>query len=181
MFINLCSAQKKLNSETVQSKLVSSSLLLLPGGAAFSIFARKTSIVSESHAEVNSSNLAGMKHLLCSYTRSNRRGGEVRFPREERRAAPNSPFGCRWGLALIARRNVCDSSHTFAPKFGDVWRGYLRKSSPFTSFLLTFGKLTSKFELLSQFRKVENRRPSVAAYGKAVPSRPFHLRSVSWR
>ena len=65
MFINLCSAQKKLNSETVQSKLVSSSLLLLPGGAAFPISARKTSIVSESHAEVNSSNISGLKHSLC--------------------------------------------------------------------------------------------------------------------
>ena len=56
---------KKLNSETVQSKLVSSSLLLLPSVAAFSIFARKTSIVYESHAEVNSSNISGLEHSLC--------------------------------------------------------------------------------------------------------------------
>ena len=34
-------------------------------------------------------------------------------------------------------------------------RGYLRKSSPFTSFLLTFGKLTLKIEMLSQFWKVK--------------------------
>ena len=27
-------------------------------------------------------------------------------------------------------------------------RGYLRESSPFTSFLLTFGKLTIEFEML---------------------------------
>ena len=53
-----------LSSETVQSKLVSSSLLLLSGGAAFSIFARKTSIVSESHAEVNSSNFSGLEQSL---------------------------------------------------------------------------------------------------------------------
>ena len=88
-----------------------------------------------------------MKHLLCSYTRSNRRGGEVRFPREERRAAPSSPF---------------------LDRFGDVWRGCLRKSSPFTSFSLTFGKLTIKFELLCQFRKDET-QPSAATYGKVVP------------
>ena len=94
-------------------------------------------------------------------------------------APPASPFRCRWGLALIARRNVCDSSHTFAPKFGDVWRGYLRKSSPFTSFSLTFGKLTIKFELLFQFRKTESYQPSAATYGKVVPSRPSHLSSVS--
>ena len=74
-----------LSSETVQSKLVSSSLLLLSGGAAFSIFARKTSIVSESHAEVNSSNLSGLEHSLCFLTREHNRGGEVRFLREERR------------------------------------------------------------------------------------------------
>ena len=128
-------------------------------GATLLIFARKTSIVSINYAKANSSNLAGMKHLLCSYTRSNRRGGEVRFPREERRAAPSSPF---------------------LDRFGDVWRGCLRESSPFTSFLLTFGKLTTKFELLSQFRKAESRRPSAATYGKAVPSRFFHLRSASW-
>ena len=45
--------------------------------------------------------------------------------------------------------------------------------------LLKFGKLTTKFEMLFQFRKAENRHPSVATYGKVVPSRPSHLRSVS--
>ena len=45
--------------------------------------------------------------------------------------------------------------------------------------LLKFGKLTIEFETLFQFRKAESRRPSVAAYGKAVPSRLSHLRSVS--
>ena len=175
-----------------------SSLLLLSIGAAFFAFASKTSIVSINYAEVNSSNLSGLEHSFLPSTRSNRRGGEERFPREERRAAP--------------------SSHLL-DRFGDVWRGYLRKSSPFTSFLLTFGKLTTKFELLSQFRKAESRRPfrgclresspftsflltfgklttkfelllqfreaeirrpSAAAYGKAVPSRFPHLRSESW-
>ena len=144
-------------NKTKQARL--SSLLLLSIGAAFITFASKTSIVSINYANANSSNLAGMKHLLCSYTRSNRRGGEVRFPREERRAAPASPF---------------------LDRFGDVWRGYLRKSSPFTSFSLTFGKLTTEFEMLFQFRKAESRRSFVAAYGKAVPSRFPHLRSESW-
>ena len=106
-----------------------SSLLLLSIGATFFTFESITSIVSINYAKVNSSNLSGLKHSVCSYTRSNRRGGEVRFPREERRAAPASPF---------------------LDRFGDVWRGYLRKSSPFTSFLLTFGKLTTKFEMLFQ-------------------------------
>ena len=35
----------------------------------------------------------------------------------------------------------------------------LRGSIPFTSFSLTFGKLTTKFELLFQFRKAESYRP----------------------
>ena len=47
--------------------------------------------------------------------------------------------------------------------------------------LLKFGKLTTKFEMLYQFRKSESYRPSVPAYGKAVPSRLSHLRSVSLR
>ena len=38
-------------------------------------------------------------------------------------------------------------------RFGDVWRGYLRKSSPFTSFSLTFDRLATKFEVLCQFRE----------------------------
>ena len=37
--------------------------------------------------------------------------------------------------------------------------------------LLKFGKLTTKFEMLFQFRKAESRRSFVAAYGKVVPSR----------
>ncbi len=41
--------------------------------------------------------------------------------------------------------------------------------------LLKFGKLTTKFEMLYQFRKSESYRPSVAAYGKVVPSRFFSL------
>ena len=45
--------------------------------------------------------------------------------------------------------------------------------------LLKFGKLTIEFETLFQFRKAESRHPSVATYGKVVPSRPSHLRSVS--
>ena len=42
-----------------------SSLLLLSMGAAFFTFASKTSIVSKNYAEVNSSNLSGLKHTLC--------------------------------------------------------------------------------------------------------------------
>ena len=45
--------------------------------------------------------------------------------------------------------------------------------------LLAFDKLTIKLEMLCQFRKNEI-QPS-AAYGKAVPSRLSHLRSVSLR
>ena len=45
--------------------------------------------------------------------------------------------------------------------------------------LLTFDKLTIKLEMLCQFRKNEI-QPS-AAYGKVVPSRLSHLRSVSLR
>ena len=127
----------QFNNETKRSKLVFSSLLLLSIGAAFFTSASKTSIVSESHARANSSNLSGLEHSLLPYTRSNRRGGEVRFPREERRAAPSSP--------LLAR-------------FGEVWRGYLRKSSPFTSFLLTFGKLTHKVWIA--FPISESRKPA---------------------
>ena len=37
-------------------------------------------------------------------------------------------------------------------------RGYLRKSSPFTSFSLTFGRLTTKFEMLFQTKKQGCRR-----------------------
>ena len=63
-----------------------SSLLLVSIGAAFSTSASKTSIVSESHAEVNSSNFSGLEHSLCLSAREHNRGGEVRFLREERRA-----------------------------------------------------------------------------------------------
>ena len=100
-----------------------SSLLLLSIEAALTNFANRTSIVSISNAKVNSPNLSGLEQSLCSYARGHNRGGEVRFLREERRETPASPF---------------------LDRFGDVWRGYLRKSSPFTSFSLTFGKLTHK-------------------------------------
>ena len=45
--------------------------------------------------------------------------------------------------------------------------------------LLKFGKLTTEFELLFQLRKTESYQPPAAAYGKAVPSRLFHVRSAS--
>ena len=111
MFINLCSAQKKLNSETVQSKLVSSSLLLLPGGAAFSISARKTSIVSESHAEVNSSNFLGLKHSLCLSAHEHK--SEKGWDTQGRERVIFFPPLCRSG--------ECEG-------------GYCRDSSPLTSF-----------------------------------------------
>ena len=148
--LKLKSAVQNIYCETKRSKLVLSSLLLISIGAAFLTSARETQIVSINHAKVISSNLSGLEHSFWFCICEHNRGGEERFPREERRDAPASPFRCRWGLALIARRNVCDNSHTFAPKFGDVWRGYLRKSSPFTSFSLTFGKLTIEFEMLFQ-------------------------------
>ena len=93
--LKVCSFKKQQRNKTKQARL--SSLLLLSMGAVFFTFARETSIVSINHAKVNSSYLSGLEHSLCSYTRSNRRGGEVRFPREERRAAPSSPFLDRFG------------------------------------------------------------------------------------
>ena len=50
-----------------------------------------------------------------------------------------------------------------------------RSSSPFTSFLLTFGKLTLKLELLSQFRKAESRRPFRGCLRKSSPFTSFSL------
>ena len=126
-------------------------------GAAFPISARKTSIVSESHAEVNSSNFSVLEHSLCLSAHKHN---------QEK------------GLDSQGRERDFFSFPSLS-RFGDVWRGYLRKSSPFTSFSPTFGKQTTKFELLFQFRKTESYQPSAAAYGKAVPSRPSHLRSAS--
>ena len=122
-------------------------------GAALQISAAKTSIVSINHAKVNLSYLSGLEQSFWSCTCEHHQDKE----RDSQERGKESVFSFRgqWGLALIARRNVCDSSHTFArrkagdsstafaPVVGDVWRGYLRESSPFTSFSLTFGKLTS--------------------------------------
>ena len=126
-------------------------------GAVFFTSARETSIVSINHAKVNSPNLSGLEHSVCFSTHGHNQ--EKERDSQERGKEPVFSFRGQWGLAIIARRNVCDSSHTFAPPFGDVWRGYLRKSSPFTSFSPTFGKQTTKFELLFQFRKAESYRP----------------------
>ena len=115
-------------------------------GSGVLTFARKTSIVSKVYAKVNSSNLSGLKHLFCPCTHEHNQ--EKERDSQERGKEPVFSIRGQWGLALIARRNVCDSSHTFArrkagdsstafaPVVGDVWRGYLRKSSPFTSCLL---------------------------------------------
>ena len=106
-------------SETKQAR--PSSLLLLSIGAAFFASASKTSIVSIVYAKVNSPNLSGLEHSLCSYTRGHDRGGEVRFLREERR--PPLP------LLSWTDSGMCEG----------------------------------------------------ATYGKVVPSRPSHQRSVSRR
>ena len=73
-----------------------------------------------------------------------------------------------------------------SPSFPFSWagRGSVRAATAgtvATSHLLPkFGKLTTKFELLCQFWKAEIRHPFAAAYGKVVPSRRSHYRSVSW-
>ena len=67
-------------------------------GATLFTFASKTSIVSESHAKVNSPNLSGMEHSVWLSVRGHNRGGEVRFLREERRETPASPFLDRSGM-----------------------------------------------------------------------------------
>ena len=100
-----------LNSETVQSKLVSSSLLLLSVGAAFSIFARKTSIVSESYAKANSSNFLGLKHSLYFSAREHK--SEKGWDTQGRERVFFFPSLCRSG--------ECEG-------------GYCRDSSPLTSF-----------------------------------------------
>ena len=67
---------------------------------------------------------------------------------------------------MLFRFRKAEIRHPFAAAYGKAVH-----SRP----LLTFGKLTTKFEILSQFRKVEIRHPFAAAYGKAVPSRLSHL------
>ena len=143
-------------NKTKQARL--SSLLLLSIGAAFITFASKTSIVSINYAKANSSYLSGLEQSFWPCTNGHHQ--EKERDSQERGKEPVFSFRGQWGLALIARRNVCDSSHTFArrkagdsstafaPVVGDVWSGCLRKSSPFTSFSLSFGKLTTEFEVL---------------------------------
>ena len=80
-------------------------------GAAFPISARKTSIVSESHAEVNSSNFSGLEHSLCLSTRGHNRGGEVRFLREERRAPLPLLSGADEGLPSL-HGEMCATART---------------------------------------------------------------------
>ena len=101
-----------LSSETVQSKLVSSSLLLLSGGAAFSIFARKTSIVSESHAEVNSSNFLGLEQSLwlSAHEHNQEKGLDSRGRERDFFSFPS------------------------LSRSGEREGGYCRNSSPLTSF-----------------------------------------------
>ena len=93
--LKVCSFKKQQRNKTKQARL--SSLLLLSMGAALFTLASETSIVSINYAEVNSPNLSGLKHSLCSCARGHNRGGEVRFLREERRETPASPFLDRFG------------------------------------------------------------------------------------
>ena len=114
--------------ETTQAR--PSSLRFVSIGAALHISARKMQIVSINYAKVNSSKLSGLEQSLCSSAHEHNQEKGMDSQGRER-------------------------DFFFFPslsRFGDVWRGCLRKSSPFTSFSLTFGKLTVKFEMLYQFR-----------------------------
>ena len=89
-------------------------------------------------------------------------GKEFSFSlRVHMRACPHCTEKCVRQLAHICSRG----------------RGSVRAATAGTvapsHLFLTFGRLTTKFETLFQFRKAESRRPSVAAYGKVVPSRFF--------
>ena len=129
-----------------------SSLLLVSIGAAFFTSASKTSIASESHAEVNSSNLSGLEHSLCLSAHEHDWGGEVRFLREERRAPLPLLSGADEGLPSL-HGEMCATARTH---------------------LLGEKRAIARSLLLQWSGMCEG-----ATYGKVVPSRLFHLRSVS--
>ena len=90
---------------------------------------------------------------------------------------------CLFQVQMRACPHCTEKSGRQLDRFCSRGRGSVRAATAGTVApshpLHAFGKLTTKFELLYQFRKGESQRPSAAAYGKVVPSRPSLLRSVS--
>ena len=136
---------------------------------------------------------------MTLHLRAPSRKGE-RFSRERKRArlflsramraCPHCTEKCVRQLAHISSeksgrqldRFCSEKSGRQLDRFCSSGRGSVRAATAGTvapsHILLTFGKLTLKFELLCQFRKDET-QPSAATYGKVVPSRLSHQRSVS--
>ena len=148
-------------------------------GATLLIFASKTSIVSISivHAKVNSSNLSGLEHSLWLSAHEHHQEKE----RDSQERGKEPVFSFR--VQMRACPHCTEKSGRQLDRFCSSGRGSVRAATAGTvapsHLLLKFGKLTIEFETRFQFRKAESRRPSVAAYGKVVPSRFFHLRSAS--
>ena len=120
-------------------------------GAAFSISANKTQIVSESHAEVNSSNISGLKHSLCLSAHEHK--SEKGWDTQGRERVFFFPSGADEGLPSL-HGEMCATARTH---------------------LLGEKRATARPLLLQWSGMCEG-----ATYGKAVPSRFFHLRSASW-
>ena len=124
-FINLYLAQTKLKqrNETKQARL--SSFLLLSMGALFFTFESKTSIVSISYAEVNSSNLSGLEHSLWLSAHGHNQEKGMDSQGREREFSRSLSWAVR-GSVRAATAGTVAPSHP----------------------LLKFGKLTIKLEML---------------------------------
>ena len=146
----------------------SSSLLLLSIGAAFFTFASKTSIVSIYYAKVNSSNLSGLEHSLCSYTheRHQEKGWDTQgrervffFPPVQMRACPHCTE--KSGRQL----------DRFCSKVAGMCEGAAYGKVVPSRLLHKFGKLTQKIEMLCKkpkarsFNTLVGRRAGVGAGG----------------
>ena len=121
-------------------------------GATLLIFARKTSIVSESHAKFNLSNLSlglGALALLLNSREQIKKRREI-LKREEK--SPSFPFEGNEGLPSL-HGEMCATARTH---------------------LLGEKRATARPLLLQWSGMCEG-----ATYGKVVPSRLSHLRSVS--
>ena len=131
-----------LKNETKQAR--PSSLLLISMGATLLIFASKTSIVSESHAEVNSSNISGLKHSLCLSAHEHK--SEKGWDTQGRERVFFFPPGAYEGLPSLhgemcatARTHLLGEKRVTARPLllqwsGECEGGYCRDSSPLTSF-----------------------------------------------
>ena len=86
------------NNETKRSKLVfRACFCYLSEQRCLFSQEKRQSCLKVTLKSIRRTSLSGLEHSVCFSTHEHIRGGEVRFSREERRAAPSSPFLDRFG------------------------------------------------------------------------------------